>query len=288
MKYLKTAWKNIRRSPYQALAAILIMTLTFLAVSFFAFILFGSSQIISYFESKPQVTAFFRNEAKQDEINSLENKLSATGIVSSIKFVSKQDALKIYKEQNKNDPLLLDLVTADVLPSSFEISTQKIEDLSSISDMLKKSSIVSDVIYQKDVVSTLTSWTSAVRKIGVGLVVLLSLVSIFIMATIIGVKISHKRDDIEIMKLIGATGWYIRWPFIIEGVFYGLVGAFVGWFIASASLIYSTPFLESFLKGIPVLPVSYLALLYLLGFEALFAIFLGVLSSILAVFRYLK
>ncbi|HYM64866.1 MAG TPA: permease-like cell division protein FtsX [Candidatus Sulfotelmatobacter sp.] len=288
MKYLKTAWKNIRRSPYQALAAILIMTLTFLAVSFFAFILFGSSQIISYFESKPQVTAFFRNEAKQDEINSLENKLSATGIVSSIKFVSKQDALKIYKEQNKNDPLLLDLVTADVLPSSFEISTQKIEDLSSISDMLKKSSIVSDVIYQKDVVSTLTSWTSAVRKIGVGLVVLLSLVSIFIMATIIGVKISHKRDDIEIMKLIGATGWYIRWPFIIEGVLYGLVGAFVGWFIASASLIYSTPFLESFLKGIPVLPVSYLALLYLLGFEALFAIFLGVLSSILAVFRYLK
>ena len=182
----------------------------------------------------------------------------------------------------------MDLVTADVLPSSFEISTQKIEDLSYISDMLKKSSIVSDVIYQKDVVSTLTSWTNAIRKIGIGLVILLSLVSIFIMAMIISIKISHKKEDIEIMRLIGATSWYVRLPFIIEGVFYGLVGAFVGWSIATVSLISVTPFLESFLKGIPVLPASYIALLALLGFEALFAIFLGVLSSFLAVFRYLK
>ncbi len=288
MKYFNTAWKNIRRSPYQALAAILIMTLTFLAVSFFAFLLFGSSEIINYFESKPQVTAFFRNEAKQDEINALENQLSSTGKTSSIKFVSKQDALKIYKEQNKNDPLLLDLVTADVLPSSFEISTQKIEDLSVISDMLKKSSLVSDVIYQKDVVSALTAWTGAIRKIGIGLVALLSLVSIFIMATIIGIKISRKKEDIEIMRLIGATNWYIRWPFLFEGVLYGLVGAFVGWLIATVTLLYFTPFLESFLKGIPVLPAAPASLLLLLGIEVLFAIFLGVLSSFLAVFRYLK
>src|ERR1035437_8686005 len=149
MSFTKTAWKNIRRSPYQALAAILIMTLTFLVISFFTFLLVGSSKVISYFESKPQVTAFFKNEAKQADINALENQLHATGKIASIKFVSKDQALKIYKEQNKNDPLLLDLVTADVLPSSFEISAVKIEDLSSISDMLQKSPIVSEVIYQK-------------------------------------------------------------------------------------------------------------------------------------------
>lgn len=288
MKYFSTAWKNIRRSPYQALAAILIMTVTFLTISFFAFLLYGSSTVVSYFESKPQVTAFFKNEASQDEINSLENKLSQTGKTASIKFVSKQDALKIYKEQNKNDPLLLDLVTADVLPASFEISTQKIDDLSLVSDMLKKSSIISDVVYQKDVVSTLTSWTNAIRRIGIVLIALLSLVSIFIMSMIISIKISHKKEDIEIMRLIGATSWYIRWPFIIEGVFYGALGSLVGWLIATGVLLYSTPFLESFLKGIPVLPASYTNLLLLLGLEILFAAFLGVLSSFLAVFRYLK
>ena len=288
MKFTKTAWKNIRRSPYQALAAILIMTLTFLAVSFFTFLLVGSSQIITYFESKPQVTAFFKNEAKQVDINSLENKLSDTEKVSSIKFVSKDDALKIYQEQNKNDPLLLDLVTADVLPASFEISTVKIEDLGTISDMLKKSSIVSDVIYQKDVVSTLTAWTNAIRKIGIALIILLSLVSVFVMATIIGMKISQKKEDIEIMRLIGATSWYIRWPFIMEGTFYAIVGALIGWLIATGTLLYATPFLESFLKGIPVLPASYVGLFVLLGLEILFAVFLGVISSFFSVFRYLK
>ncbi len=288
MNITKTAWKNIRRSPYQALAAILIMTLTFLAVSFFVFLLAGSSTIINYFESKPQVTAFFKNEAKQADIDALGNQLKATGKVASIKFVSKEDALKIYREQNKNDPLLLDLVTADVLPSSFEISTIKIEDLGNISNMLTKSPLVSDVVYQKDVVSTLSAWTGAIRKIGIVLIVLLSLVSIFIMVTIIGVKISQKKEDIEIMKLIGATNWYIRWPFIYEGVFYGVVGSVIGWLIATAGLLYASPFLESFLKGIPVLPVSYFSLLLLLGLEVLFAVFLGIVSSFLAVLRYLK
>ncbi len=288
MNFRKTAWKNIRRSPYQALAAILIMTLTFLVISFFTFLLVGSSKIITYFESKPQVTAFFKSEAKQSDINALENKLQATGKIASIKFVSKEEALKIYREQNKNDPLLLELVTADVLPSSFEISTLKIGDLSSVSDMLNNSSIVSDVIYQKDVVSTLANWTNAIRKIGVALVVLLSLVSIFIMVTVVSIKISQKKEDIEIMKLIGATNWYVRWPFILEGIFYGLVGSVIGWTIATLSLLYATPFLESFLKGIPVLPASYIDLLILLGLEVLFAAFLGIISSFLAVVRYSK
>lgn len=288
MSFAKTTWKNIRRSPYQALAAILIMTLTFLVISFFTFLLVGSSKVITYFESKPQVTAFFKNEAKQSDINALENQLHATGKVASIKFVSKDEALKIYREQNKNDPLLLDLVTADVLPSSFEISTVQIEDMGGISNMLNKSSLVSDVIYQKDVVATLSAWTSAIRKIGIVLIVLLSLVSIFIMSTIISIKISQKKEDIEIMKLIGATNWYIRWPFLTEGILYGIIGAVVGWLMATAGLLYATPFLESFLKGIPVLPASYVDLSILLGLELVFAIFLGFISSFLAVLRYSK
>lgn len=288
MKFFNTAWRNIRRSPYQAFSAILIMSLTFLVISFFVFILVGSSTIINFFESKPQVTAFFKNDAKQEDINDLQNRLSQSGEIASIKFVSKDQALGIYKEQNKDDPLLLDLVTADVLPASFEISAVKIEDLGRISETLKKSSIVSEVIYQRDVVSALTSWTNAIRQIGIALIILLSAVSIFIMVTIIGIKISHKKEDIEIMKLIGATSWYIRWPFIIEGIAYGAIGAAIGWTIAVGTLLYTTPFLESFLKGIPILPVSLISLLELLLLELILAAILGVISSYLAVLRYLK
>ena len=288
MRHVRNSWKNIRRSPYQAFAAIMIMTLTFLTISFFTFLLLGSSKIVNFFESKPQVTAFFKNEAKQADIDSLKAGLEASSKVASVKFVSKDEALSIYKEQNKNDPLLLDLVTADILPSSLEISAEKIEDLTSISESLKSSPLVSEVIFQKDVVATLTSWTSALRTIGIVLVVVLSLVSVFIMVTIIGIKISQRKEDIEIMKLIGATSWHIRWPFIYEGVFYGVAGAFIGWLFSSAVLLYSTPFLSSFLKGIPIFPIPYLFFVILLGIEVLIAVILGAFSSFMAVLRYLK
>lgn len=285
---LKATWLNIRRSPYQALAAILIMMLTFLVASFFTFLLFGSSKIISYFESKPTLTAFFRNDTKQEDIKSLEKNLKATGKVAAVKFVSKQEALAIYRQQNKNDPLLLDLVTEDILPASLEISTIKIEDLSSIHGILKGAPNVSEVIYQKEVVSTLTSWTNALRRIGIGLIIILGLVSVFIIVTIIGIKISQKREDIEIMRLIGASSWYIRWPFIIEGIFYGIVGTILGFGIAIGTIWYATPFLSSFLKGVPIFPISPIFLFALLGVELAIAIVLGAFSSFLAVLRYLK
>ncbi|MDP2649779.1 MAG: permease-like cell division protein FtsX [bacterium] len=288
MSSLKTTWHHIRRSPYQAFAAILIMTLTFFVVSVFAFAILGSSKIVAYFESKPQVTAFFKDETKQENIDALKEELNSTGKVASIRFVSKEQALQIYKEQNKDDPLLLDLVTADILPASLEISTYKIDELAGVSEMLRKSPAVSEVIFQKDVVATLITWTEALKKIGSALIIVLSFVSVLIMAMIIGIKISQKREEIEIMRLIGATNWYIRWPFIFEGIFYGTIGAFFGWLISSGLLLYLSPFLTSFLKGIPILPVSPIFLLQVLAAEFLIAVFLGIISSFLAVLRYLK
>lgn len=288
MKTIKTSWKQIRRTPYQALTAVFIMMLTFLSISVFSFLVFGSSVVIKYFESKPQVTAFFKDEAKQSDIDQLSSNLKQTGKISKIRYVSKQEALQIYKEQNKNDPLLLDLVTADILPASLEISTEKIEDLGTVSDALKSSPYVSEVVYQKDIVSTLSKWTTAIRLIGTTVIVTLALVSIFIMMMVIGFKVSQKRDEIEIMRLLSATNWYIRTPFMLEGIFYGGIGTFLGWIVASAGLLYATPYLESFLKGIPLLPVSPIFLLGLLLAELIIAIGLGIIASSLAVLRYLK
>lgn len=287
MKF-KTMARNVRRSPYQALAAIFIMTLTFLTISFFTYLLSGSATVISFFESKPQVTAFFKNEAKQEDITALAKQVQGSGKIASIKYLSKEDALKIYKQQNKDDPLLLDLVTADILPASLEISTLKIEDLAVVSESLKSSPIVQEVIYQKDIVASLVAWTSAVRLIGFALIIILSIVSVFIMATIIGMKISQKRDDIDTMRLIGASSWYIRWPFVFEGILYGVIGASIGWVIATLALWYSTPFLSSFLKGIPIFPVPFIFFIIVLAGELIFAIILGFISSFAAVLRYLK
>ncbi len=288
MRASKTTWKLIRRSPYQALAAIFIMMLTFLTISFFTFLIVGSSHVISFFESKPQVDVFFVDKATQQDIEKISNELKSTGKVSDIKFVSKKEALQRYREMNKKDPLLLDLVTEDILPASLEIGAVEVGELDEISRMLEHHPLVSEVVYQKDVVDTLSIWTNGLRKVGLILIIMLSAVSIFIMVTIIGFKISQKREEIEIMRLLAATNWYIRWPFILEGMFYSMFGALFGWAIASVTLIYATPFLESFLQGIPVLPVSPLFLFALLGIEIVLAVILGSFASFLAVLRYLK
>jgi len=134
----------------------------------------------------------------------------------------------------------------------------------------------------------LSRWTNAIRIIGIVLIVVLTLVSVFIMMTVIGFKVSQKREEIEIMKLLSATNWYIRWPFVFEGIFYGIAGALAGWIVATGALLWATPYLESFLKGIPLLPVSPIFLLEILGGEIVIAVILGMVASSLAVLRYLK
>ncbi len=282
-------WRHIRRSPYQAFAAVLIISQTFFVISIFSLILYIFSQTITYFESKPQVTAFFKNEAKQENIDAVKDQVMATGKVTKLRFVSKQEALNLYKQQNKDDdPLLLDLVSADVLPASLEVSTQKLDDLSTVFTVFKDSVFIQKVVYQKDIISILKSWTDALRRIGAALIIVLAIDSVLIMVIIIGIKISQRRDEIEIMQLIGATKWYVRWPFLYEGVLYGIVGAFLGWTITMAIYFWSMPFLSMFLKGIPVLPIEPRLLFALLGFELVLAVVLGVFSSFLAVLRYLK
>ncbi|MCX6782504.1 MAG: permease-like cell division protein FtsX [Candidatus Levybacteria bacterium] len=288
MKSFRTAWKHIRRSPYQAFAAVFIIMQTFFVASLFTFVIFGSAKIITYFESLPQVTAFFKNEATQEKIDDLRSQIESSNKVSSTKFVSKQDALRIYKQKFKDDPLLLEFVTADILPASLEISTTNIKDLSEISNALQNTTIIKEVVFPKDIVTNLTNWTDALRKIGLALILVLSLDSIFIMIIIIGIKISQKKDEIEIMRLLGATNWYIRWPFVLEGMLYGMLGAVVGWSLSVGLIFYAGPFLSSFLQGIQIFPISWLLLLEFLGIELMIAAFLGIFSSLLAVLRYLK
>lgn len=289
MVLLNTTWNHIRRSPYQTFAAVLIVLQTFFVITMFSLIVYVSSKTISYFESVPQVTAFFKNEVKQEDIDSLKKQIEDDGKASGVKSVSKNEALDIYKQQNKeDDPLLLELVTADILPASLEVSAIKIDDLPVISDMLKSSPLVQKVIYQKDVVTMLKAWTDALRKIGIAVVLVLALDSILIMVIIIGMKVSQKKEEIEVVRLLGATNWYVRWPFMFEGIGYGVFGALVGWLFSMGVLWYVTPFLYYFLKGIPVLPIDPLLLVSILGGELVLAVVLGVISSFLAVLRYLK
>lgn len=288
MRHFKIAWRHIRRSPYQALAAILVMTLTFFLASVFLLTTFGFQAVLQFFETRPQVSAFFKDDVKVSQVEVLKTKLQETGKVSRMKYISKEEALAIYKEQIKNDPLLLEMVTASILPASLEVSTNDLANLKEIAQLLKEEKGVEDVIYQEDVVTALSNWTSGLRIFGAGLISFLTLTSLLIILVVIGMKIALRKEEIEISRLVGASSWYIRAPFVLEGVFYGLIGALFGWIVSYLLLLYATPFLTSFLAGIPLLPVAPIEMAMLLFALMGGGIVLGISGSLLAIGRYLK
>ncbi len=287
--HIQTVAKYIRRSPYQSIAAILIMSLTFLTIAVFSIITIISIRVISYFETRPQLSVFFKQDVSNEDVSVLRKQLDDTGKTKTVKFVSKEEALSIYKQQNKDDPLLLDLVTSDILPSSLDVQATDAKYLSDLAQLAKKSKSVEEVVFQKDIVDTLIRFTNGLRQIGIVIIGVLITVSVFVILTIIGIKITVRRDEIEIMKLIGASNWFIRTPFLLEGIFYGAIGAIIGWGVSYGVLFfYATPRIESFFGGVPVLPIEPLLMMEVLGILFVSAIILGVFSSFLAVLRYLK
>lgn len=297
MRALNTTWKHMRRSPYQALAAILTMFLTFLLSGIFFVTTAASILILQYFESKPQITVFFMEKAGQVEAAVLTKTLEETGKVAMVKYVSKEEALAIYREQNKNDPLLLEMVTADILPASLEVSAKDPKYLKDLEPLIKNSQGVEEVVYQKDVVDALLAWTNAIRTIGGILGGLLVLDSILIIMTVIAMKIALKREEIDILRLLGASRWYIRTPFVLEGGFYGAIGAGIAWLIIALVVLWLRPFLLTFLGIIPVIkmllltpasPTFLLSVFGFLGVLLLAGFLLGSFGSLVALSRYLK
>lgn len=289
-KHLITAVNRIRRAPYQTLAATSIMTMTLFLGSVFFLLAAGSEAVLKYFETRPQVNAFFKENyiPTSVEVENITSQLTATGKTEAVKYVSKDDALSLYRELNKSDPLLLEAVSASMLPASIEVSAKNPQDLKSLSEQLKTFEGIEDVRFAEDIVASLTNWTRSIRVIGISLVGAHVFITFVIIMLIVGMKISSRRDEIGILSLVGATPRYIAAPFIWEGVIYGVVGAIMAWGTAYLILLYSMGFWVNFLAGIPILPPPILFMFAVLGGEILLGLLVGGASSTFAVRRFLK
>lgn len=288
MNYIKFTKRNIRRSPFQAITASMVMFLTFLALLIFLLLAAGSQAVLKFYESKPQVIAFFKDGTTDQDVSAIQNVLKQEVRVTNIKFVSKEEALQIYKERNKDDPELLELVTASILPASLEVSTVSPQDLAPIAEILKQEPVVEEVIVPEDVVATLTSATRVIRIVGSTTVAFLALFATLVVLMVIGFKIRLRREEIETMRLLGASNSFIRAPFILEGIFYGLVGAITAWIFTYLLIWYLEPFIQGFFGEVRLLPVNPLFMLVLLGIVLILAVIVGGLGSIGAVRRYLR
>lgn len=286
MKKIGTTLKHMRRYPYQSLAAIFMTTVTFFIVSVFALVVIGARSMLGYFESRPQVTAFFKDEATQSDVESLKTNINQSLPIDAMRYISKDDALEIYKKQNQSNPLLLEMVTADILPASLEVSAKNVKDLESIALLMQKNTSVEEVVFQKDVIDTLRKWVGGIRVGGIALSSLLIFASLTTIVVILGLKFTAKKAEINTLSLLGATSWYIRGPFVSEGIIYSVTGAVIGWGLSYLTLLYLTPNIVSFLQDIPLLPVPLWVMFSMLGGEIILGLMIGALASLIATRRY--
>jgi len=244
-------WHHIRRSPYQSLTAILVIFINIFTISIFLIASLGFSKVISYYEAKPEITIFLKDGLDKDKIESIQRELATYSGVKEIRFISKEKALENYREQNKNKPILLEMVTASILPSSFEVTAASQETLGQISQSFSvKKDIVDEVIYPEDIIRPLLQVTDTIKKVGLAVIIFLTITSFLIVSTTVGQKIRLNKEEIKVSRLLGASRWYITSPFIMEGMFYGLVGALVAWLSAYGIAFYFRDQVNSFFDPI--------------------------------------
>lgn len=289
MSPLKTTWHHIRRSPFQSLIAAVAMFLSFFFISLFAIINSGLSNVLLYFETKPEITLFLKDTVNQDVTDTIKKDLQNYQGVKEVSYVSKDKALEIYKQQNKDNPLLTEMVTASILPASVEVTVSDPQVLEQIyQNYSTKIDIVDDIIYQKDVINSLLNWTNATRKIGLSLIIIISSISFVTMITIIGMKITNRKDEITVSRLLGASNFYIEKPFLLEGIIYGLFGSITGFLLSLLVAFLSQRAINSFFQ--PVIFIDLKLNFYLLLFviETFLSFCLGYIASAIGVKRYIK
>ena len=299
--HLKTAFDYIRRTPFQAMGAIMVLTLTFFVTTFLVVLVFSSNRIISYFEARPQVLAFLKNDASEEAVTNLKEKLSTDERIKDLKYVNKQEALEIYKEATSDNPLLAELVSPTIFPSSLEFSVKRLSDAQEVISMMEKEEIVDQVGFTASlrggdevskVVSRLRSITAYIRIGGGILAGVLLVTSFLVLLIIIGMRMSARKSEIEILKLIGATSSFIRSPIVLEAITYAILGVFFGWIMAFILIVYSAPSLIAFFGPVPAIPKNTLELASLFGLiliaEFAVGIFLAMFGSLIAVSRARK
>lgn len=285
---LQQAVRNMRRSPYQALVATIMMTLTFFVAYSFAILLYTADLALKYVETRPQVIAYLSVSSTDEQLQAAKQAMEQKEYVASVKAISKQEALEIFKEENQKDPLLLELVTAEILPPSLEVSSKDIESLEKIKTDLESVPGVDEVVYQKDVIDNLSLWTKRIRSGGMIITGVLVVITVLLTFVILSLRVGMKRSEISIMRLLGASMWYIRGPFVYEGMLYGIYGAVLGWIASYTVLLYLTPTLISFFGQLHILPIPWTILGGMFAVGATTGIVIGIVSSFLAVKRFVR
>ena len=231
--FLGEAYRALRRNAAPSIAAVVTIAVTVLLVGVLVPVLSATGSKTEDVRSQLELKVFLFNDATETEISNLQNRVEGIPHVETVEFISPTAALKLLEEKLQ-DKSLLDQLNSNPLPPAFNVKLDDPDNLESVQAALSPpdasgkpqpvSAAIDDIVTGEQT-QQIREVTGAVKILLAVIAVLLAIASLFLVGNTIRLSIYARRREVEVMQLVGATDWFIRWPFVIEGLVVGLMGA---------------------------------------------------------------
>lgn len=299
----RTGIYNMLRNAWLAIAAIAVMVVTLSIILFSVVANATFNHTIAQITAKINISVYLNDNVTEEQRVKLMNQLRGLSNVKNVTYVSKLDALKQFRSDKANSQSLQQAIleTGNPLPSSIRIDPVDPNRISEIKDYLDRpvnkalQDPQAETSYsgdRKEAVDNIAHATNILRRVGIISVLVFAVISVLIIFNTIQMAIFNRRDELTIMRLLGATTWYIRGPFVVESVVYGVVAAIVSVLLINSIFVTAASALQASSFGL--LDISY-ASTYFKGhfwklglMQMLVGVLIGALSSVIATRRYLK
>jgi cell division transport system permease protein len=296
--FLKEASVSFRRNWVMSLGAIITIFFSLLLVGTFVITGILIQEILASVEEKVMIQVFLKDGYAPEDLDPLQSTLVEDPRVASVEYVSKEQALERFREQTADNPEIVDQLPNNPLPASLEVELVDPEDVEVVVADIKAHPNFANLIanpedpekdlkYGQEVIDKLFQLTNVVRIVVIVLVAMLVFVSMIFISNTIRLAIYARRKEIAIMRLVGASNWFIRMPFLLEGVMQGLIGAGLAIGVVVVMRQWLVPWLSDTLPFLPV-TLSPAATAQLGLILAAFGVAIGLIGSIFALRRYLR
>jgi cell division transport system permease protein len=224
---LRRAWQGLWHNRLMSVAATATMVLMLALLSGLIILLTGLDATLKYVEQEVQVVAYLKDSANPQDVNLLETALGQMPQVTDVSYVSKDQALTDFLGRHPDEAEVVNSLPANPLPASLQINLRDPNDYVDVAAYLRNQPPIDRVLNIKQTVDQMVTVIGILRAGGIGVLVVVGLIVLFIIVNTIRLAVVSRADEIEIMRLVGASDAFIRWPFIFEGALVGLVGALI-------------------------------------------------------------
>ncbi|MGB9791822.1 MAG: permease-like cell division protein FtsX [Thermacetogeniaceae bacterium] len=285
---LQETFRSLRRNGWLNFAAAGTTAVSLFVLGVAVLVVVNTDYISKTVESNVEIMAYLESGLSDDEVKAIRSQIEAIPGVKDVRFVSKEEALEMLAKRFGNERMLKEsLGGTNPLPDAFRVRMYEPRQVTSAASRIARLPGIDKVRYGQGVVEKMFKLTGWIRAISLAIVALLAVCSVFLIATTIRLTMFARRKEISIMKWVGATDWFVRWPFLLEGIILGGVGALVAIGVLGGSYYALALRLQDAVAFLPIVR-DYRVLLRL--FEGLFGVgvALGLVGSYLSVHRYLR